>query len=200
MNTTFYKTLKEFLKKINIKEKLKNLCRKENLLVIGLVGAILLVISWPTGQKDTDVAKKTEKVTVEKNEVTDKESMERKLEDVLGQVDGVGRVKVLITYKSSSEKVILQDMETDSTTEEEIDGTQSRKSSGKNIREETVYDKTDAGETPYVIKEIEPEIEGVLVAAEGGGNSQTAKNISDAIMALFNIEAHKIKVMKLTDS
>ena len=51
----------------DIKEKLKNLCRKENLLVIGLVGAILLVISWPTGQKDTDVAKKTEKVTVEKN-------------------------------------------------------------------------------------------------------------------------------------
>lgn len=184
----------------DIKEKLKNLCRKENLLVIGLVGAILLVISWPTGQKDTDVAKKTEKATVEKNEVTDKESMERKLEDVLGQVDGVGRVKVLITYKSSSEKVILQDMETDSTTEEETDGTQSRKSTGKNIREETVYDKTDAGETPYVIKEIEPEIEGVLVAAEGGGNSQTAKNISDAIMALFNIEAHKIKVMKLTDS
>ena len=81
----------------DIKEKLKNLCRKENLLVIGLVGAILLVISWPTGHKDTDVAKKTEKVTVEKNEVTDKESMERKLEDVLGQVDGVGRVKVLIT-------------------------------------------------------------------------------------------------------
>ena len=63
-----------------------------------------------------------------------------------------------------------------------------------------MYDKSDTGETPYVVKEIEPEIEGVLVAAEGGGNSQTAKNISEAIMALFDIEAHKIKVMKLTDS
>lgn len=184
----------------DIKEKLKKLCRKENLLVVGLVGAILIVASLPTGEKNKDVVKEVEKVTVEKSEISDKESMERKLEEILGQVDGVGRVKVLITYKSSSEKIVLQDSETDSTTEEETDGTQTRKSNEKNVREETVYDKTDAGETPYVIKEIEPEIEGVLVAAEGGGNSQTAKNISDAIMALFNIEAHKIKVMKLTDS
>lgn len=184
----------------DIKEKLKKMCRKENLLVVGLVGAILIVASLPTGEKNKDVVKEVEKVTVEKSEISDKESMERKLEEILGQVDGVGRVKVLITYKSSSEKIVLQDSETDSTTEEETDGTQTRKSNEKNVREETVYDKTDAGETPYVIKEIEPEIEGVLVAAEGGGNSQTAKNISDAIMALFNIEAHKIKVMKLTDS
>ncbi len=184
----------------DIREKLKKLCRKENLLVVGLVGAILIVISLPIGSKNTEKVKEVKKVAVENREVSDKESLERKLEELLGQVDGVGKVKVLITYKSSSEKVILQNMETDTSSEEETDGTQTRKSSEKNVREEMVYDKSDTGETPYVVKEIEPEIEGVLVAAEGGGNSQTAKNISEAIMALFDIEAHKIKVMKLTDS
>lgn len=184
----------------DIKEKLKKLCRKENLLVVGLVGAILLVISFPTDRKNTQPVKEPEKTVAEESVTSTKQSIERKLEEVLSQVDGVGRVKILITYKSSSEKVVLQDLETDTSTEEETDGSQTRKNNDRNIREETVYDKTDSGETPYVVKELEPEIEGVLVAAEGGGNSQTAKNISDAIMALFNIEAHKIKVMKLTDS
>lgn len=184
----------------DIKEKLKKLCRKENLLVVGLVGAILLVISFPTDRKNTQPIKEPEKTVAEESVTSTKQSIERKLEEVLSQVDGVGRVKILITYKSSSEKVVLQDLETDTSTEEETDGSQTRKNNDRNIREETVYDKTDSGETPYVVKELEPEIEGVLVAAEGGGNSQTAKNISDAIMALFNIEAHKIKVMKLTDS
>lgn len=184
----------------DIKEKLKKLCRKENLLVVGLVGAILLVISFPTDRKNTQPIKEPEKTVAEGSVTSTKQSIERKLEEVLSQVDGVGRVKILITYKSSSEKVVLQDLETDTSTEEETDGSQTRKNNDRNIREETVYDKTDSGETPYVVKELEPEIEGVLVAAEGGGNSQTAKNISDAIMALFNIEAHKIKVMKLTDS
>lgn len=184
----------------DIREKLKKLCRKENLLVVGLVGAILIVISLPIGSNNTETVKKVEKVAVEESAVSAKENIERKLEELLGQVDGVGKVKVLITYKSSSEKIVLQNTETDTSSEEETDGTQTRKSNEKNVREETVYDKSDFGETPYVVKEIEPEIEGVLVAAEGGGNSQTAKNISEAIMALFNIEAHKIKVMKLTDS
>lgn len=184
----------------DIREKLKKICRKENLLVVGLVGAILIVISLPMGANNTETVKKVEKATVEESGVSDKDYLERKLEELLGQVDGVGKVKVLITYKSSSEKIVLQNTETDTSSEEETDGTQTRKSNEKNVREETVYDKSDSGETPYVVKEIEPEIEGVLVAAEGGGNSQTAKNISEAIMALFNIEAHKIKVMKLTDS
>ena len=56
-----------------------------------------------------------------------------------------------------------------------------------------------APELPFQIKykEItEPEVEGVIVAAEGGNNAKTAADITDAVVALFGIEVHKIKVMK----
>ena len=33
-------------------------------------------------------------------------------------------------------------------------------------------------------------------AAEGGNNAKTAADITDAVVALFGIEVHKIKVMK----
>lgn len=40
-------------------------------------------------------------------------------------------------------------------------------------------------------------ITGVLVSAEGADDPVTARNIQQAVMALFQVEAHKIKVMKM---
>lgn len=39
-------------------------------------------------------------------------------------------------------------------------------------------------------------VTGALVSAEGGENPATVQKIQDAVQALFQIEAHKIKIMK----
>ena len=41
-------------------------------------------------------------------------------------------------------------------------------------------------------------VEGVAVIAEGGDHPVVVQNITEAIQALFGIEAHKIKIMKRT--
>ena len=38
---------------------------------------------------------------------------------------------------------------------------------------------------------------GITVAAQGGGSALVQKNISDVLEALFHVEAHKIKVVKM---
>jgi stage III sporulation protein AG len=43
----------------------------------------------------------------------------------------------------------------------------------------------------------ETEVTGVLIAATGADNPVTICNIQNAVEALFQIEAHKIKVMKM---
>lgn len=43
----------------------------------------------------------------------------------------------------------------------------------------------------------ETEITGVLIAAQGADNPVTIQNIKKAVMALFQIEAHKINIMKM---
>lgn len=45
-------------------------------------------------------------------------------------------------------------------------------------------------------KKLSPEVEGVIVIADGGGNAVVVQNITGAIQALYGVEAHKIKVMK----
>lgn len=125
--------------------------------------------------------------------------LEKRLASSLSYMEGVGRVKVMITLQSSAEKVIEKDIPASraSTTETDAEGG-SRSVNEMDNQEMTVYETEENGaQTPYVVKNMEPTVEGVVVVAEGGGNEEVRKNITEAIQALFNIEAHKIKVVKM---
>ena len=46
-----------------------------------------------------------------------------------------------------------------------------------------------------MVSEEYPAVRGVLVIAEGGGNPVTIQEIQEAVMALFQVGANKIKVV-----
>ena len=115
------------------------------------------------------------------------EELAERLEKVLSRVSGVGKTKVLVTLKSDGKRLV----EKDSTTREDS-------SESRDQEENTVYEKNSSGqEKPYVSETMEPEVSGVLVVAEGGDDPVTVREITEAVQALFGIEAHKIKVMKM---
>lgn len=181
-------------------EKLKHI-KKDYILIGLLVGVLLLVIAIPTSEKKTPVAADTGQTTETMNQQPADvvERLEQRLVRTLGQVEGVGKVEVMLTKKSSGEKIVEKDIPvTDKDTQEKDSGGGERSTKENTAGEETVYEKDENGnQIPYVVEELEPEISGVLVVAEGGGDSVVIKNITDAVMSLFDIEAHKIKVMKM---
>ena len=125
--------------------------------------------------------------------------MECMLEVILKKVDGIGQVEVMITAKGSKEKVTLKDspFTQDSTSETDAQGG-TRTGSNVHREEETVMMQSGSGATsPYVIKELEPDIEGVLVIAQGAKDAKIISEINSAIQVLFDVPAHKIKVMKM---
>lgn len=127
------------------------------------------------------------------------ENMEQKLENNLRKVKGIGDVQVMITVKSSREQVALKDSTNSQTSNSETDSQGgSRVESDTNRQEETVMSQSGTGGTsPYVIKEIEPQVSGVLVIAGGGDNAKIISEINSAVQVLFDVPAHKIKVMKM---
>ena len=119
--------------------------------------------------------------------------LEQKTEEALQCVEGVGNVKVMITLKSSEENVVEKDQQSDGQSVEEEDS-----QGGKRMTKETSSDKTsiyeqksDGTQVPYVSKKLSPEVEGVIVIADGGDNAVVVQNITGAIQALYGVEAHK---------
>lgn len=188
---------------------LKNL-RKDQLLILLLTGILLMVIAVPAGKKKENMSSasndNTGKSVNGTSAGTDEEAYTAYLEDrlsrTLSQIEGAGEVKVMITLKSSVEKVLDKDTESDqeTVTEEDSQGG-TRQSSKTSKKENTVYrtDSESNGQgsgSPYVSKELSPKIEGVVVIADGGENAVVKENISSAVQALFDIEPHKIRIMK----
>ena len=169
--------------------------KRTRLAILFLCGLLLLVVAVPvpkTGEvdKDTKIDGESGKgETYETDAMADYEKyLEQKTAQTLGVVDGAGKVTVMITLKSTGQKVVEKDQQSQGET---------RESEEKSLDKTTVYSQgTDGTQTPYVSKENAPEVEGILVIADGGGNAVVAKNLTEAVQALFGVEAHKIKIMK----
>lgn len=170
----------------------KNLIQKAGPLRLGIVilcGVLLLVIScadFGAGDAGEGADGGGDAGTVAKEEEDDnlrlyRQQMEKELTELLEQVSGVGRAEVMITVRASNEKVTLKD----------------NTSKENSLEEETVLiEDSDKNSAPYVVQEREPELEGVVVVCEGGDNAAVKREITDAVSALFQIESHKIKIMK----
>lgn len=171
----------------------------EKIILIAIAGIILLVTNFSEWQSKN----KTEKITETQNVAATSEneayieSLENKLVHILENVDGVGQVEVMITLESSRESILNKDDTEELETEEETsDGTKSERQSSRRENETVLAD--ESGEAaPYVIKELEPEIAGVVIACEGAGNNTVAASVTEAAQVLFGISVNRIKVLKM---
>lgn len=197
------KKWKQILEQIRENKKLPG---KNQLLILLLVGILLLVIVWPVQDGSREKTNEMGQSDIYQNSGTSTEAyeeyLERRVANALEYVEGVGKAEVVITLKSSGQKVVEKDQSTSSqVTEEEDSNGGTRTVEDRSSDKSSVYEQqSDGTQTPYVSKELTPEIGGVLVIADGGDNAVVVQNITEAIQALFGVEAHKIKIMKRTDT
>lgn len=180
--------------------------KKEQLVVLLLFGVLLVVIALPTttgtmgaDKKDADISGTQGAAGTDTATLTYEEQLEKRLSAILSQVAGAGRVEVMVTLESRGERIVEKDtLESRKSVEETDSSGGSRTTDEQDWGEETVYyEDGSGGKSPYVVKELEPNIEGVLVLAEGGDSAVVKQELLEAVQALFPIEAHKVKIMKL---
>lgn len=184
-----------------------NQLKKENMIVFILLGVLIFIIALPT--KENKVEKSV--LTDSKNEIIgaqEKETLkdadyvdylEEKLEYTLSFVEGVGKIKVMVTVSASQREVVEKDLVTTRSNTVETDSEGGTRSINNLENTETTLYTTDAqgNQIPYVTQVCEPEITGVMVVAQGAGRKNVNSDITEAIQALFGIEAHKIKIAKM---
>lgn len=180
------------------------------LIMLFMAGIVIILLSFPSvlgtfrsseddtkDRKITDLQNDTN--TTSYNENTYISEMENKLEEVLKKVSGAGNVEVMITTKGSTEKIPLKDSSSTEESLDEEDGEGGSRTDNSAQREESTVLVTneDGNSVPYILQELEPEIEGVVVIAEGGDNAMIKRDIMQAVEVLFDVPAHKVIVMKM---
>ncbi len=198
-----------------IKKKLQQLTgekklRKDQFLILVLVGMLLCVISLPTEKEkgksnlwDTSDDKIQNKQTFETDVETDHSSYaaywEEKLEESLRFVEGAGQVRVLITLAGSEEQVLTRDGKEEVSDTQETDAAGgSRHVSETKLDRSVVRTVDERGkEVPLVVRTISPDVEGVVVIAQGAGSERVRRDIIEAIQVLFEVDMNRIAIIKM---
>lgn len=178
----------DFFKKL-----LRNKKSLNNVLTALFIGILLIIMSSTLFKSDnkgspkeeTEIGEITENQEIYSSQSYEKE-LEEKLEKTLSMVDGVGKIKVMVTTGEGYENALKNDSKTERYEEN---------GSSKAIDEEKTVLSND-GE-PIILKEIKPKIEGIIVVAEGGDNVLVKSSLINAIKALLGIEIHKIEILKM---
>ena len=199
--------------------------RRDNLLILVLLGVLLFIVALPVKKEDPEAKGTGTEITEQDNagiftssgtEATAQQDtvetgtravtagsteeysayLEEKLKKMLESVRGLEEVEVMITLESSEERIVEKDMTAErSQTEEQDSAGGTRTVSSSNTGYQTVYQDGSQG-APFVVKTITPKVEGVLVVAEGAGKGNMTGEITQIAQALFGVEAHKVKVLE----
>ena len=153
---------------------------KSDFVVLILLGVMVMIVAMPTGAKQSQ--KETQTQEQKEQQLQTEDSYKQQLKELLEHMDGVGKTRVMLTFSDEGTDQLDKNVTKDG-----------------NKKEETtvVYDTGDTRQ-PYVICRQMPKIEGVVVVAQGGGNAKTVTEISNAVMSLFPVEAHKVVVVKMS--
>jgi stage III sporulation protein AG len=196
-----------------VKDKLKNMFtgkRKNENLVVLLVLVIIVVISinyiWKgeNNKKDSNAQKSVTQEDKNVKEVSaentnDSAELEKRLENILSKISGVGETKVMITYAESSsvEPVYDENIKSSNTVESDKSGG-TRSVSETNNQKQVIYKQnSDGSKEPITKSLVSPKIEGAIIAAKGASNDDIKAKIIEAVGAATGISAHKIQVFEM---
>lgn len=149
-------------------------------LLVAAVGALLLL--WPMERKAAGTAPAG---TASDGAGTDLAQTEKSMADILGKIDGVGRVEVMLTLHSGGERVLAQDSSL----------RYSGSAQAPDSYERSSQPVTDAGGV-VVTQEKYPQYRGALVVCEGGGNDAVRYQVISAVSALTGLGSDRIAVVK----
>ena len=189
----------------NNKRKLENLVVFVVILIITII--VINVIWNGDNKKDnqitTDSNKKLAETNIENNIVQNDNGEETKLvnnlEEILSNINGVGKVKVMVTYSETSKVMPVYNEESSEENTEETDsqgGT--RKVTQTDTRKEVIYEESGGDKTLITQSVVSPEIEGAIITAEGANDAITKTNIIQAVSAVTGLATHKIQVFEMS--
>lgn len=176
------------VQKFNFKKVYNN---KKIIYILFIAGFILLI--FPNFFKY-----KKNKIIEDSNNQKFIEKIQQDLEDMVSNIEGAGKSKVLITLEEGEETIYLAEKKENSqTVTDENSYSQNLKRKTDDIEKKYITTKDSNGnENPVIIKKLEPKIRGAVISCQGAKNKEVRKSIIKIVSVALDINSSKIYVTK----
>ena len=178
--------------------------KKIESIVVFIIILIITIIAinniWNKPEEEKTTINTNKQLAEVENTVTASStpSIEENLEMILSEIEGVGKVKVLITYSESSQIVAMYNENNKNSLIEEKDSEGGiRTTTQTDTSKDVIFKEEEGNKVPMTQKIINPKIEGAIITAEGGGDSMVKNNIIQAVEAVTGLATHKIQVFEM---
>ena len=153
----------------------KSIFKKEYFLIIILTVVVIAIFLSGQGLNFTffDKAESSDKSYVS--------NLQNSLKNILSDVDGAGKINVLITVDGSEEEVVLKNVET-------------VVENGVKTAVESIV--LVAGK-PYVVKVNNPKVLGVVVVCEGADALEVKLKIIEIVTTTLKVDADSVRIIKM---
>lgn len=167
-------------------------------LVLGIAGMLLIGLSECRTESQTPKSDAPEQASLSADEYARK--LESRLLDVLEQMDGVGKAKVLITMEDTGESVYAtQEKETSdnrSSYGEGGGGLQSIQTSRTGEQSYLLVENQDGKRQALLVSRSEPKVKGVIVICEGAEQPSVRESVTEAVKTVLHISSNRVYVAK----
>jgi len=170
----------------------------ENLIFVTVIGFVLMMTA--NILFDNKGGRKAKEEDGNVNTVSTALSYEQQLEQnlirILGGIEGVEKVDVMITLESDSEAVPAMDIvESEKTTNEKDNNGGTREIIQHDINKKVVMVSQAGTNEPLIIKNIKPEIKGVVVLVKGINDENIKYDIFKTVQTVLGVPAYKVKIV-----
>ena len=147
-------------------------------LMVVLVGIILMLLPVSSQTKETE-----ENKSQIPQESFDLAAMEQRMEEVLGKIDGVGKLRLMLTLQSGTRLTLAED------TQRDQDRTQ---------RETVTLNRGSGNQEIVITNRFYPVYQGAVVVCQGADSSAVRLAITETVQALTGLPSDRIRVAKWT--
>lgn len=172
----------------------------QNLIIVAIICVVFIIVASSFKDSTATTSKKLSNENAQNRKEYDGYEMATKneLKSVLEQIEGVGKVDVMISFANGEEQVpAINENDAKNSTEEKDNEGGNRNTTQINNGSTIVMSSIDGKSQPFIVKTLKPKVVGVIVVAEGAENSITSLSITNAVMNIFNLTPDKVNVLPM---
>lgn len=202
----FFSKLKEQIKKVNLQKLSLSPKLITNLIIVLVVGIGFILVS--DFYRDLNVGgaespRNPVQDIAADNGASDNKSdyvtvLETRLTEILSNIQDAGKVSVMITLKTGSEIIpaMNQSISDKTTNENDQEGGTRIINEQSTSGDVVVVGEQGGASKPLVLKEINPEINGVIIVAEGAKNPKVKLLLTEAVQTVLDVPAYRVSVFQ----